>query len=107
MPVRRPLALLVLCLVALAGCGGSDSEGGADGSKDRAAAKAQRAKLNGADTPDPAAFPRPKDGETFQQLAGLRGTPRDKRTHRRRALAQRLDDRGALGEPSQRPFDIR
>lgn len=72
---RRPLlAAATLTLALLAAACGSSSE---DDRGDRPAAAKERSRLNGADRPRAADFPKPKAGQTFQQFAdsvGATGT---------------------------------
>jgi hypothetical protein len=73
----RLLILLCVCACALGvtACGGGSSAGGGQG-EGRSATEA-RSKLNGADTPRQADFPRPRDGQTMQAFAdsiGATGT---------------------------------
>jgi hypothetical protein len=72
----RPI-LMALAAAALlaAGCSGSDTPGG--GGNDGVKAAETRSKLNGADTPRQQDFPRPRPGQTMQELAdsiGATGT---------------------------------
>ena len=69
----------VACVLGLAvlagGCGGGDDA--RDDGGDRPAAAQERSRLNGADRPDAGSFPKPQQGQTFQQFAdsiGATGT---------------------------------
>jgi hypothetical protein len=69
--IRSWWAAAICALVLLAGCGGGDGGGGGGdpGTGEGARAAQTRQKLNGADTPRRADFPRPREGQTLQDFA--------------------------------------
>lgn len=73
MELRTLITALAATALLAAGCGGDAT----DDNGDRPAAAKERLKLGGADKPDPAAFPKPEEGQTFQAFAdsiGATGT---------------------------------
>jgi hypothetical protein len=74
MRMARLLAALTAAVLTVAGCGGGEADSGRD---EGARAAETRSKLNGADKPRPEDFPRPRAGQTMQELAdsiGATGT---------------------------------
>ena len=65
---RGPVAVAIGLAIAAGACGGSNDPGA-----DRPAAAQERSRLNGADRPRAADFPRPKAGQSFQQFADAIG----------------------------------
>ena len=75
-PVLTAAALTVALLAGACGGGSGSDEGG-----DRPAAAKERSRLNGADRPRAADFPKPEAGQTFQQFADTVGATGTQMAH--------------------------